>query len=118
MQSKQRWVDLPRFQTLIVLRTETKILHIKLAQFPGLPQMSQAVAKILEKVFLRHTTSQGHLARPSICELRFATDAGGILAAGPALELLAETSELLRLALALTCSRPDRQVLPLLPGVR
>jgi hypothetical protein len=107
MQGKQRWVNLPRFQTLVVLGTEAKVLHIELAQLPGLPQMSQAVAKILEKVFLRHTTSQGHIARPSICELRFATDAGGILAAGPALELLAETSELLWLALALTCSLPD-----------
>lgn len=107
MQGKQRWIDLPRFQTLVVLGTEAKVLHIELAQIPGLPQMSQAVTKILEKVFLRHTTSQGHIARPSICKLRFATDAGGSLAAGPALELLAETSELLRLALALTCSRPD-----------
>src|SRR5207249_1073964 len=37
------------------------------------PQMSQAVAKSLEKVFRRHTTSQGHVARPSICELSCAT---------------------------------------------
>src|SRR5262245_51120633 len=31
--------------------------------------MSQAVAKILEKVFRRHTTSSGHVVHPSICEL-------------------------------------------------
>src|SRR5262252_5131447 len=36
--------------------------------------MSQAVAKILEKVFRRHTTSQGHVARPSICELYFTAE--------------------------------------------
>src|SRR5712691_8064970 len=36
--------------------------------------MSQALAKILEKVLRRHTTSQSHVAPPSMCELCFAAE--------------------------------------------
>src|SRR5216683_1073659 len=61
-------------QSVIFGAKPAKVFPIELAQLPGLPQMSQALAKILEKVFRCHTTSQGHVARPSICELCFAAE--------------------------------------------
>src|SRR5215217_9563543 len=36
--------------------------------------MSQAVAKSLEKVFRRHTMSQGHVVHSSICKSYFAAE--------------------------------------------